>query len=379
MQSVALGIVLTERTHNPEWLGILMLAGWLPAVIGSPLGGAIADRFNRQRWIQLNNAVMALTATSLAVLEFSHHLTPLDACALALVEGLSGSSSWAASQSLVRDLVEPEEVLAAVSLSSAQFNLGRIIGPVVAGVIMATSTAATCFAINAASFIFVVIVFAFVRTPVRARPNDRLRLVVETAWAARVAGRTPGCRNPIIAVAVVAVLGSPFIALVPSMAIDVLHAGKAGTSVLVTAQGVGAVLGAVFLPGVAKRIGRVRVIRSALVTMCIGEVLYGLAPTLALSAAALVVVGGAYVGTLTGLNTTVQLLAPESERSRIIALYTLSMSVAYPIGSFIQSVLARHVGLRPVMVGGGTSLLCVTLIASVAARQFWQEFRTPLQ
>lgn len=374
MQSVALGVVITEQTHNPEWLGLLMLAGWLPAIIGSPLGGAVADRFNRQRWIQFNNLVMAVTSSGLATLQLTHNLTPSRACWLAVVEGVASSSSWAASQSLVRDLVEPDEVLAAVSLGSAQFNLGRVIGPALAGVVLGFGSAGICFVVNAISFVVVVVTFAFVRTPVRASRNDRLRLIVETIEGIKSAWATPGCRNPIIGVAVVAILGSPFIALVPSMAIDVLHAGKTGTSWLVTSQGVGAVLGAVFLPGLAKRVGRVNVLAGSLVAMCVAEALYGVAPTLATSAAALLVLGGAYVGTLTGLNTTVQLHAPQAERSRILALYTLSMSIAYPVGSYLQSVLARHEGIRPVTVGAGLALFFVTLGSGLLGRDFWREF-----
>ena len=96
------------------------------------MGGVIADRVVRQRWIQANNLVMALSASALATAELTHHLTPQLACYLAIVEGLAGSASWAAWQSLLPDLVDRDEVFAAVSLSSAQFNLGRIIGPLLA-------------------------------------------------------------------------------------------------------------------------------------------------------------------------------------------------------------------------------------------------------
>ena len=116
MQSVALGVYLTVTTHNAVWLGWLTMAAWLPALIGSPLGGVMADRYSRQRWIQVNNLIMAVTASALAIAELTHHLSPELACYLAIAEGLCSSASWAAWQSLLRDLVEPDEVLAAVSL-----------------------------------------------------------------------------------------------------------------------------------------------------------------------------------------------------------------------------------------------------------------------
>src|SRR5271154_5234374 len=157
MQSVALGIYLTESTHNPIWLGLLTVSAWTPAIIGSPVGGVVADRWSRQRWIQLNNFVMACTASALAVAAVTHHLSPSLACYLAVGEGLCNSASSAAWQSLLPDLVEPDEVLAAVSLTSAQFNLGRVIGPVLASIALVVSSVGVCFLANAISFGFVLV------------------------------------------------------------------------------------------------------------------------------------------------------------------------------------------------------------------------------
>ncbi|HEY5120943.1 MAG TPA: MFS transporter [Acidimicrobiales bacterium] len=348
MQSVALGYYLQVTTHNALWLGLLTVAAWLPALIGSPLGGVMADRYSRQRWIQLNNLVQASAASALAIAELTHHLSAPLACYLAVAEGLCSSASWAAWQSLLPDLVDKDEVLAAVSLGSAQFNLGRIIGPVLAVSTLAVGSPGWCFAANAVSFIVVVIAFSFVQTPARERVTTRLAIVSETLAGLRMARRTRGCRNAIIGVGVVALFISPFITLVPAMAIDVLHSSKMGIFWLVTAQGVGAVIGALTLPSLAKRTSRLAVLRGSMVAMAVMEGLYAYAPNLVWSALALAVLGGSYVGTLTGLNTTVQLHAPAKERSRILSLYVLSLSLFYPIGALVQAALAHHFGVRPV-------------------------------
>jgi MFS family permease len=376
MQSVALGIFLTETTRNPLWLGLLTVSAWTPAIIGSPVGGVVADRWSRQRWIQLNNFIMACTASALAVAALTHHLTPELACYLAIGEGLCSSASWAAWQSLLRDLVDPDEVLAAVSLSSAQFNLGRIIGPVFASVALVLGSVGLCFLVNAASFIFVLIVFSFVRTPPRPRPTSRVRFFAETMAGARRAWSVKGCRNPILAIGAIAVVASPFIALVPAMAIITLHSGKVGTTWLVSAQGAGAVAAALALPVIAKRTSRVLALQGSIGALAVSLLLYALAPSLILAIVAMVLVGGSYMGTLAGLNTSVQMHAPLAERSRILSLYTLSLSIFYPLGAFVQADLARIYGVRDVTFVSAIILVAVIGAVRIAKPDFWSAMGT---
>jgi MFS family permease len=376
MQSVALAIFLTETTRNPLWLGLLTVSAWTPALIGSPIGGVVADRWSRQRWIQFNNLIMACTASALAVAALTHHLTPELACYLAIGEGLCSSASWAAWQSLLRDLVDPDEVLAAVSLSSAQFNLGRIIGPVLASVALVLGSVGLCFLVNAASFIFVLIVFSFVRTAPRPKPTARVRFFAETMAGARRAWSVKGCRNPILAIGAIALVASPFISLVPAMAIITLHSGKVGTTWLVTAQGAGAVVAALALPVVAKRTSRVLVLRRSIGLLAVALLLYALAPSLILAVVAMVLVGGAYMGTLAGLNTSVQMHAPLAERSRILSLYTLSLSVFYPLGAFVQADLARAFGVRDVTVVSAILLAAVIGAIRIFTPEFWRDMGT---
>lgn len=373
MQAVALGVYLTVTTHDPLWLGLLTLAAWTPALLGSPLGGVIADRWNRQRWIQANNLVMAMCASAMAVAELTHHLSPQLACYLAVVEGFCSAASWAAWQSLLPDLVSRDEVLAAVSLSSAQFNLGRVVGPLLAGIALAAGSIGACFVLNAVSFIFVVVTFSFVHSAPRPAPTTTIHLWSETVVGAKQAWAVRGCRYPILAIGTVALIVSPFITLVPAMAIEVLRTGDSGTAWLVTGQGVGAVAGAVILPSLAKRTSRIFVLRASLTTLVATEALYGLAPNLILAVTALVVMGGAYLGTLTGLLTSVQIHAPLMERSRILSLYTLSLSLAYPLGSVVEAAFARTWGVRPVTVVAAAVMALTLLLVSTAWPQFWGE------
>jgi predicted MFS family arabinose efflux permease len=240
-------------------------------------------------------------------------------------------------------------VLNAVSLSSAQFNLGRVIGPVLAAVAISVGSVGACFALNAVTFFLVIVTFAFVRSRPREKVVRTFAPLAELAEGARAAFSTPACRYAILGVAAVGFTLSPFITLVPAMAIHVFH-HKEITAWLVAAQGVGAVIGALTLPSVVKRTNRHVVLRGSLVVLVLAILGYGAAPTSSWAIAALVIVGMAYIGTLTGLNTSVQLHAPPNERSRVLALYTLSLSIGYPVGALVQGYLADHVGVREVTV-----------------------------
>ncbi len=363
MQAVTLGIYLFSQTHEAYLLGTVTLASWLPAIIGSPLGGVIAERWSRQRWIQINNFILALCASALTWLAFTHHLTAPWIISLALVEGLSSSSSWAAWQSLLPDLVSHDEVLAAVSISSAQFNLGRVIGPSAAAIAISFGSFGWSFAFNAASFIFVFITFFFVRSAPRNLTKRPITVISDIAVGARAAWTNAACRHAIISVAVIAFVLSPFITLIPAMAQGALHAGKASTGWLTTAQGLGAVAGAFTLPTLAHRTSRLFVLRGSMVTLAVAVGLYGIAPSLWWSMAALFVMGAAYIGALSGLNASVQLHAPASERSRILSLYTLALSVGYPIGAQLQGVIAGVAGVRQVTVA--TSVIGIVLFVTV--------------
>jgi len=179
---------------------------------------------------------------------------------------------------------------------------------------------------------------------------------------ARVAAAEPGCRSAILLIAVVALIGSPFIGLVPAVAIDGLHRGAAATSALVTGQGIGAVAGALALAPLARVWGRRRLLVGALFAFPTAIVGYGLAPSLATASLAIVVVGTCYIGVLTGLNTVVQLRAPEQARGRVLGLYMMALGTIYPIGLVIQGAIAGAVGIRDVTAASGVLLLLVVAV-----------------
>ncbi len=366
MQIVTLGIVVTAKTHEAGWTGLVAAAAFLPNGLLAPLGGALADRLDRRRWLITTTIAEAAFAGGLAALAFTGHEIPWLLSVMAFLGGTASAIGFPTYQAMLPDLVDKRDLLAAVSLSSAQFNLGRVIGPALAGVALVAGSAGWAFTANAISFGAVVIALVLVRLPAQARSAGE-GIVRRMKEGARLAARIPGCRSPIVLIAIVALIGSPFIALVPAVAIEAFHKQAGGTSVLVTAQGVGAVAGALMLAPLARSFGRAKLVTAALFALPVALLLYGAAPSFALAVAAIVLVGACYIGVLSGLNTVVQVHAPPEARGRILGLYMLALGTVYPIGALLQGQLADLEGIRAVTAGSGVVLLAtMTAVAAVA-------------
>ncbi len=359
MQTVALGFVVTRNTHNPLWTGVVAAAAFVPMGLLSPVGGAMADRFDRRRWLIVTTVAEAAFAAGLAVLAAAGHEQPWLLTVVALGGGCASAIGFPTYQAMLPDLVDKQDLLAAVSLSSAQFNLGRVIGPALAGVVLVAGGVAWTFAANAVSFAAVVVALVLVRLPRHDRPAPGETLWGRIADGFQITMAEPGCRSAVILIGIVALVGSPFIALVPAMAIDALHRGAAGTSVLVTGQGVGAVVGALALAPLAAALGRGRVVRRALLVFPIALAVYGVAGGMWTEALAIAAVGACYIGVLSGLNTVVQLRAPTAARGRVLGIYMMALGTIYPIGAIAEGALARSLGIRAVTAGAGVALLAI--------------------
>jgi MFS family permease len=362
MQSVALGLLVYARSgHQAGWTTLVIAAGFLPIGLLSPVGGAMADRFDRRRWLLVTTLGEMAVATLLTVLVATGHDQPGLVVIVAFFGGAAGAVGFPAYQAMLPDMVPKEDLLGAMSLSSAQFNLGRVVGPAAAGLTLIHSDYTLTFAVNAASFAAVVIALTLVRLPRPVSVAGNGGMYRRIADGARVAWTEPGCRSAIILIAVVALLASPFIALVTVMA-AALHHGHpdtGGTALLVTAQGVGAVIGAMVLPSLAEQVGRRRMVRGALFLLPLLLINYGLAPNLWWSVVTFVLVGAGYIAVLAGLNTVVQLRAPAASRGRVLGFYMMALGIVYPIGAVLQGQIANRVGVRAVTIGGAAALLAV--------------------
>ena len=364
MQTVAVGALVTADTGRATWTVLVAAGAFLPIGILSPVGGALADRLDRKRWLIIGNVVETVLAAVLALLVYAGRTGPVLLTLVVTVQGCVSALVLPFQSAILPDLVPREEFLPAASLNSAQFNMGRVVGPLAAGVTVAAFGYGTAFVVNAVSFLAVVAALAYIELspPPRA---DRDGLWATLRRGARAARAEPACRAAIGLIAVVALLASPFIALVPAVARSMTNGSKSAvgtaTAVLTTAQGIGAVGGALAITPLAARWGRGRILVAELALLSVALIAYALAPSLLLAALALTVVGAIYIGVLSGLQTVVQLRAPDEYRGRILSLYLVALGVIYPIGSLLQGPLADRIGL-----GATTTMFALALLVVLA-------------
>jgi MFS family permease len=284
--------------------------------------------------------------------------------AVVFVIGCSAALRFPFQQSILPDVVPREDLLSATSLSSAQYNLGRVVGPALAGVVIALGSYGLAFAVNALSFLAVVVAVLFVRVP-PPKHREEGGIASRIRAGARAALAEPGCRAAITMIGIVGLLASPFIALVPAVAdrlVDGDGALGAATGALTTAQGVGAVLGALAIVPLADRLGLRRVLVADLVLCPLALAVYGAMPHIVSAVVALTVVGALYIGLLSGLSTVVQLRAPEAFRGRVLSLYMVALGVVYPIGAVLQGAVADAVGLPATTAGFALTLVVVIAV-----------------
>ena len=371
METVGVGILVTTTTNRAGWTGLVAAAAFVPSAFLGPVGGALADRLPRRRLLLATTTVQAALAATLTLLAATGTAEPALVAVIVFAAGCAMALGFPAYMALLPDLVPRDDLPGAMALSSAQWNLGRVIGPALAGVVIGVGGYEWAFGINALSFLAVIAVVVGLRLPPPA-PVREASIFASIRAGARFAGRDPGLRVVIAYMALNSFLAAPFIALVPAVALKVFDNGDFGTSLLVTAQGVGAVLMGLSLGPLFARFGSRRVLLGVLGGLPIALIAYAAAPTLAVGVVTIFAVGFLYLGTLSSFTTIAQLRAPNELRGRVLSLLMVLLGTLYPLGSVVQGAIADRVGLRVTTAAAalvmGAALVLVRILRPDLAR-----------
>ncbi|HEX6311896.1 MAG TPA: MFS transporter [Acidimicrobiia bacterium] len=361
METVAVGVLVTTETGQAGWAGLVAAAGFVPSGLLAPVGGALADRIPRRTLLLVTTTVQTALAALLTLLTAAGTPHPGVVTLIVLATGCALALGFPAYQALLPDLVPRDDLPGAVALSSAQWNLGRVIGPALAGVVIRFGGYEWAFGVNTASFFAVIAVLVILRLP-RPAPATDASIVAAIVTGARFVRADPGLRVVVGYMALNSLLAAPFIALVPAMALKVFHNEQAGTAALVTAQGAGAVLMGLGLGVLHAQFGSRRVLLGVLWGLPAALCAYALSPNLAVGVVTIFVVGFLYLGALSSFTTIAQLRAPTALRGRVLSLLMVLLGTLYPLGSIVQGAIADRVGLRATTAGAAALMALVLLV-----------------
>jgi len=362
IQTIAIGVFATETTGKAAWTGIVAAVGYLPAVVLGPVGGALADRYDRRKILALLTVVQVLLASALALLALTGHLALEALVGLVFLNGCANALAGPAFSALLTEMVEPEALLSAISLTSGQFNLARMIGPVLAAVALTGGGIKAAFLANAVSYLAVLVALAGTPPSRRTRAREPEGLRQGIAKGLQVAWDDRGIRLALLLVLAMAVLVAPFIGLIPAFAIKGFGRGGGATSLMVTFQGAGALAAAVFANAAAERWGVRSLLARSLSAVGPVAACYWLAPTFPSALVLLAPLGGVYLWTMSALNTTCMGRVGRDLQARMSSLYTVTLSGGYALGLLLQGSLADLFGLRVVPTVAAGMLFAVAVV-----------------
>ncbi|MGH9182988.1 MAG: MFS transporter [Acidimicrobiales bacterium] len=372
LQAATIPYVVYQLTGSKTLIGVAAFAQFFPIVLMGPLAGSVADRFPRRSvllWTQSAQAVLALALG--AVWAWGWHDVGLLIAVVAVGGAVSGLNipAW---QAFVAELVPRSDLLNAVTLNSAQFNAARALGPALAGAVLATLGPAWAFLLNAVSYVAVLTALALVRVPRIAQGRSERRVLAQFADSLAYIRGFPEMVLCIVLVVAVAALGMPVFQLMPVFAADVFKVGEGAYGLLAGALGFGGAAAAPLVGGWAGGVRRSRVVGWSIAAYGLFLVAFAQSPGLLSAMVAIALAGMAYLAVVSTLNTTLQLAVAEERRGRVMAVYVMSFTAAYPLGSLALGWLAEQVG-APLTVSAAGLLLtgtAVVLWATAALHRF---------
>jgi MFS family permease len=368
MQTFALGFYVADLTEAAAWSGAIAALEFLPTAILGPIGGALADRYSRRGLLLASTIGQALLTALLTAVVANGDPAPEVIAIYALLNGCIWALGFPAFQAILPELVPPDQIPGAVGLSSAQWNLGRVIGPAIGGAVYHWAGIQWALAINTVSFVAVVIALVGVALPgpVASAPRSILGSIAD-GW--RYVRSDPGQRTVVSTYALLGLCLGPFIGLVPAFVVKVLDAGPGASAAMITAQGLGAVVTGVAVGTIGPRLGLDRLLLWSCVALPVALIGYAFSPGVVVAVLSIFVVGLLYFAVFTSLSSITQLRAPANFRGRVLAINNLALGLAYPAGLFIQGALGDAIGLRVTTAGFALVALVVVVAVVVAFPQ----------
>jgi MFS family permease len=357
MQSVAQSWLVYRLTGSAELLGWIGFAGLIPVFLFAAIGGVAADRYHRHRILVLTQTSAMLLAAVLAALTLSHRVQVWHIFVLATLLGTVNAFDVPARQAFVVEMVGKEDLINAIALNSSMFNGARIVGPALAGVLVAAIGEGWCFLANSASYLAVIAGLLMMQLPRRLRrvatdaATGRMRTGFQFAWQARPV------RALLLLLGVASFMGVPYMVLMPIFADRVLHGGANALGVLMAASGLGAFAGAATLATRRGVHGLGQWVAWSSAAFGFSLILFACSRVLWLSVLLVIPLGFSLMVQMASSNTLVQTMVPDELRGRVMAIYSIMFMGVAPFGSLFAGFAGERLGAPATVAAGG--VVCV--------------------
>jgi len=362
MQSVAQAWLVYRLTGSAALLGVVGFAGQIPTLVASPAGGLAADQFDRRRLLLATQAASMALALALAALTLTGRVTVPWIVGIAALLGVVNAFDIPARQAFAADLVGRDDLVNAIALNSTVFNGARVVGPAIAGVLVARLGEGWCFFVNGASYV-AVIAGLLAMSDVRPRPPASAAPPLERLREGfAYARRTRPVLALLLLLGVVSLAGMPYSVLMPVFADEILGGGPRILGMLMGASGVGALLGAFALALRRSTRGLGVFVALAAGGFGLSLVAFSQSRSFALSAALLVPAGFCMMSQMASSNTLIQALTPDALRGRVMSVYAMVFMGGAPLGALAAGTLASRFGAPATVAAGGVACLAAALL-----------------
>jgi MFS family permease len=362
---VATSWLVYRLTGSAAVLGLVGFAGQIPTFVLAPLAGVWVDRWSRYRVLVVTQVLSMLQSLALAALALSGKIDVRSILLLGAFQGIVNAFDTPARQAFVVDMVEDRADLPnAIALNSSMVNGARLLGPSVAGILIAAAGEGWCFLLDGLSYVAVIASLLMMRLAAGAPRGRDKQLRAELRDGFRYAFGFVPIRSILLLVTLVSLMGMPYTVLMPVIADKVLHGGPHTLGFLMGATGIGALGGALYLASRRSVIGLGRVISLAAMVFGTGLIAFSRSRTLGLSLALMVVIGIGFMVQLASSNTVIQTIVREEMRGRVMAFYTMAFMGTAPFGSLMAGGLASRIGAPDTILLGG----CVCIVGGLVFR-----------
>ncbi len=359
MQQVAMSWLVYRLTGSAFLLGVVGFTSQIPTFLLSPVAGVLADRWNRRRLLIITQALAMLQAALLAAAVLSGVVQVWHIVVLSLLLGVVNAFDIPIRQSFVVEMVtQPEDLGNAIALNSSMVNGARLIGPTIAGLLVASVGEGVCFVLNSVSYLAVLVALVAMRlAPTPQHRRQRRHIFHELREGFDYAFGFGPIRSILLLVALISLMGMPYAVLVPVFAKEVLHGGAHTFGFLMTASGCGAFIGTVYLASRKSVVGLGRLSVVATVLFAVGIAGFAVSSNLSLSLVSLAVAGFGAMTLVASCNTILQTILEDDKRGRVMSFFTVAFMGMAPFGSFGAGAMAGIIGPPATLLVGAACCL----------------------